>query len=507
MVFHSVLSAQPHQIPGLAPAAGVLADLQLDRIIDAVVAGREEYDLKPFLHAPLADENAVIYRQMICRDLERGTLLEDVEAFAGRMREVRILLTNAGRIHYRLQGQELVLAAVERYLSGLAALSEALADVRSRGLRAFRDYLGRYLASEPVRGLLTEAHHLRARLSAIAYSVRISGGHVTVGKAGGEPDYTSEVEATFARFRQGAVKDYRVPFRGSVEMNHVEAMILDRVAGIFPDIFAELAGFCERHAGFQDPLISLFDREVQFYVGYLRHIGPLRRSGLDFTYPVVSATSKDLSATGAFDLALAGMLVTEGKPVVCNDFALSGPERILVVSGPNQGGKTTFARTFGQLHYLACLGLPVPATRARLFLPDRILTHFEREEKHTDLRGKLQDDLVRIHDVLQEATPLSIIILNEIFTSTTLQDAVFLGTRIMERIIEMDLICVCVTFVDELSTIAPTIVSMVSTVDPDDPAVRTFKILRRPADGLAYAQVLARRYGLDYRSLKARISP
>jgi hypothetical protein len=440
----SVLFADPADsaaLPQHAPA--FFTDLNLDAVVAAVTAGKDEYDLRPFFYAPLTSVEAVLYRQAVMRDLEEPAILRTVKSFAQGMQATRIAIARTAKRYHPQQRNDIL-----------------------------------------IRGLLVE-----------------------VRPHDGSPDYGAQVAALLDRFDREGAKDYAFDFAKGEDVNPVEGNILKLVAQTHPHAFEPLADFCKASSEFLDEAIVRFDREVQFYVAYLDHKSALQKEGIRFCYPQVSADDKSVDIRGAVDLALAGKLAKEHKMPVPNDARLGGMERVIVVTGPNQGGKTTFSRCFAQLHYLAALGCPVPAARARLYLPDRIFTHFERAERMTNPTGKLHDDLERIHDILEHATPRSLVVINEIFASTTLSDAIALSRRIAGRIAALDLLCVWVTFIDEIAILDGKTVSMVSVVDPDEPERRTFRIERRPPDGLAYALSLARKYRLTREQILARVRP
>lgn len=505
--FYSILFDVQNPPVDAAVMPACFRDLNLDQVVDAVTAGHGEYDLAPLYYSSLVSAEAVSYRQEVGRDIDGNPLRSVLEAFGGRLRDMRRHLQQAAELRHRYQRGRWFADAAQLYCTAVTELSAqlAVAELTSAGFQAFRRYVAGYVASGNFLALATATASVKQVLAQVRYCLNIRGSRVTVTRYDGEADYSDEVQATFARFRHGEVKNYLVKFYVYAQMNHVEFSVLELVAKLYPDTFTEMDRFSERWGDFQDPALVRFDREVQFYLAYLTYLDRVRRFRLPLCYPTVTAHGGPVFAHDTFDLALADKLAGEKTAVVVNDIDLSNSERILVVSGPNQGGKTTLARTFGQIHFLASLGLPVPGSTATLPLFDTIFTHFEREETLEALRGKLQDDLIRIHDILAGATGHSIIIMNELFTSTTLQDAVFLGTKIVEQVIDLNALCVYVTFVDELTLLGPTVVSMVSTVAPGHPENRTYRICRRRADGQAHAVTIAEKYRLTYPMLKTRL--
>jgi DNA mismatch repair protein MutS len=153
------------------------ADLNLDQVVAAITAGREDYDLAPLFHSPLHTVEAIDYRHRVMRDLEREPVLRAADAFAGRMRRMRQQLALARKLYYVRQQERWLLDAVRTYCDGVRTLAVDLAAVElsSRGLLAFREYLLAYVEAEPFSALVADTEAREAELADITYLINIKG--------------------------------------------------------------------------------------------------------------------------------------------------------------------------------------------------------------------------------------------------------------------------------------------------------------------------------------------
>lgn len=509
MAIRSILfgAGEPFAVPGDVAEPEYFRDLNLDRVAAGVAEAGKEPWLAVVFRLPTRDVDLVAFRQQVFRDLEEPGVGEVAERFARAMARIRRRLELIGRMKHPPQAHRWHLELLLEYADVVTAFAEGLQGVEltAPGLLALREDMAERARETSFLRLRDQARALHERLGEVRYDLLLRRDRITVARhdPGERFDYAEQVLALFARFRPDAGK--RPPeHHDELGLDQVEAGVLDLVVELFPDVFRDLAAFFEAHRGFVPADLIGVERELRFYLGYLAYLEPLRKAGLPFCRPAVSATDKTLLARDAFDLALAAKLAERGERVVGNDLGLEGDERILVVSGPNQGGKTTLSRTFGQLHHLAALGCPVPGRRARVFLPDRILTHYERAEHPEALASKLEDELVRMRDLLAAATPDSVVILNEIFTSTTWDDARELSAAVLAALSGLDAPCLWVSFLDELSGLDPKAVSMVGTVAGDG-TTRTYRLVRRPPDGRAHAHAIAERHGLTRARIIERV--
>ena len=485
-------------------------DLNLDQLVASVVGPDPDEALLAAYHRPTTSLETVAYRHEVLRDLERTDIRGAVTTFSERMQHVERLLGRDVRVEYEIQRRMVHLEAVTAYISAARDLATALEEdaPTSRALRALRDAVSEYVASPRFRRLAADADEVSTAIADIRYRVRIMGDRIHVGRTrDDEPPYVGTIISTFERFARPGSPESDTPKKRRRligGMNHVEAAVASRLARLFPEPFAALARFATEHDRPVDDLLRVFARDVRFYLTYLDFADRLRQVGLRMCYPRVHDYGTDIDVADAFDAALASQRVGTGK-IVTNDVRATGDERVIVVSGPNQGGKTTFARMVGQIAYLAAVGLLVPGSRASVPLTDGIQTHFERGENLDDLRGALEDELVRFREILRCSTTRTLVIINEVFSSTSLEDAIFLARQTLGAVIDRGSLCVCVTFLDELSRLDEHTVSYVSQVEPGDVTQRTFRVERREADGRAYAVALAHSYGLDAEGIRRRI--
>lgn len=489
-------------------------DLNLIQILQELQEKGKEYDIRSLYLRYPKDYETVCYRRGIYREIRQKNLLESLKLFSAMMREARKYEKLYRKADNEQQWQMYFFNQVSEYITGVFLLKEELfkAAVESEGLSGLAEYVGEFCGRPLWQECREEIARIRGMLSELRFRLDIEGENLKVTTERKEQYYFEHLKKLFPeKFPErkgdcGIPQDYLLPspFGAGEMLSYLECEIVRMYRKVRPDFFDALTKFYRQFEKIVETDVYRVEEELQFYLVFAEFQEEMEKHGCIFCEPQVQKEGTFLMRQ-VYDLALARKNRWIEKTVVSNSVHYNEGERFFIVTGPNQGGKTTFARSLGQLLYFAMMGLDVPAEAAVLPYFEGILTHFSVEESLESGRGKLKEELVRLQPMMQTEYRNRFVILNELFTTAATYDALIMGQRVLEHFSEQDCFGVYVTHIAELAKACGGTVSLVALADEHDHRKRTFRIVRKEAEGIGYAGDIVEKHRLGYEELCRRL--
>jgi len=208
---------------------------------------------------------------------------------------------------------------------------------------------------------------------------------------------------------------------------------------------------------------------------------------------------------------LADTLRAHGRCVIPMSLALGGPETVLVISGPNTGGKTVALKTVGIAVLSAQSGIPVAAEMARLPIVDRVLVDIGDEQSIAADLSTFSAHMLNVRAMLEAATPCSLVLVDELGTGTAPEEGAALAVALLDEFRERGCLTLATTHHDRLKTYASTTPGVLNAaVEFDEVNLRPTYRLMVGVPGGSSGIDIARRLGLPEQVIqraRAQLSP
>jgi hypothetical protein len=260
-----------------------------------------------------------------------------------------------------------------------------------------------------------------------------------------------------------------------------------------------------------DHILSFFQMlrtEVAFYIGGVNLSE--RLAGLGLTSVIPRATRDDrfsFSCRGLFDVCLA---ISMNKAVVGNDVDADG-KTLVIITGANQGGKSTFLRSAGLAQVMMQSGLFVGADRFEANVVRGVFTHYKREEDNSMTSGKFDEELSRMNAMADMLNPNAMILFNESFASTNEREGSEIAKQIVCALLDSGLKVLFVTHLyhfahsfDEMQMDT----ALFLRAERKEDGTRTFKLIQgRPLDTSFGEDLYAKIFGenVEQRGSRSRL--
>ncbi|MFN2489266.1 MAG: DNA mismatch repair protein MutS [Actinomycetota bacterium] len=429
-------------------ADALIQDLELNTLFEAMAAGDEFlFDVaRKAALSSVRDPQAILYRQHILADcLEHASIVRDVYALAVESIEGERKAYWGGLSKW--SSPDTILhrsVAVLEHFVGMLRKVRRVADehggkFRSEGFARFFAMLEEELDDGYFQRIEDHLRQLKFRNGAlisaelgrankgIRYLLRRS------------PEQHGWLERIFARDRRPAYS-FQIADRDEAGARALEEL---RGRGI--------NSVANALAQSTDHILSFFvmlRSELAFYIGCLNLHARLGDKGEPTCFPVPSRPEEPaLSFRGLYDACLTLHVQTR---VVGNDVSADG-KRLVMITGANQGGKSTFLRSVGLAQVMVQCGMFVPAERFSANVCDGVFTHYRREEDAAMESGKLDEELKRMSDIADLITPNSLLLCNESFASTNEREGSEIARQVIRALLEASIKVFVVTHLFDLA--------------------------------------------------------
>ncbi|MBR6684506.1 MAG: hypothetical protein IKL38_09185, partial [Firmicutes bacterium] len=281
---------------------------------------------------------------------------------------------------------------------------------------------------------------------------------------------------------------------------------------MIPQVLNPLKSFVRKYVDVSGMiLVSLFN-ELLFYVRFQEWEDKLKQFGLGCCIPEIS--EEDTQVFGFYNLKLAMFNISEGieNNIVTNEMEFSREHKVLILTGPNRGGKTIYTQAIGLAYLMVQHGLFVPCGSGKMKLCDGIYTHFPADENSTVTLGRLGEEAQRLSEICQAATSDSLLLFNESFSSTSHTESVYIAEDIIRYLCCLGASTCYNTHMHELAEKADqygleegAAYRAASLVMGSSDGNRDYKVRFAKPEGKSFAREIAAQYGITFEQLYEKV--